>query len=282
MILDLHDPMPELFQTIFGLGPTHPFVRLLAVAEWCSTRYANVVLTPNRAFSDLFVRRSHCSEKIKVIMNTPSDKIFPAPVVLPAGAPASPPAFRLMYHGLIAERHGLDILLQAVRIVAADIPEITLDIYGGRSPFLGTIEEMIRRLGLADRVRYHGMKSLAEIASIIRTVDLGVVPNRRSPFTELNFPTRIFEYLALKKPVVTLNTEGVRDYFSADEIFFLESDDPVALAGTIRRIHADPEQTQMVVERGYDVYQRHRWSEEKARFLSCVVQLVTIGCVFLG
>lgn len=282
VILDLHDPMPELFQTIFGLGPRHPFVRLLAFAEQCSTHYANLVLTPNRAFRDLFVRRSHCAGKLSVVMNTPSDQIFPATAEPPAGPPAARPAFRLMYHGLIAERHGLDLLLQAVGIASAAIPEITLDIYGGRSPFLGTIEEMIRRLGLADRVRYHGKKSLAEIASIIRTVDLGVVPNRRTPFTELNFPTRIFEHLALRKPVITLNTEGVRDYFSAEEIFFVDSEDPVALAATIRRIHADPVRTRAIVARGYDVYQRHRWAEEKGRFVASVVQLVTLGSVTLG
>jgi glycosyltransferase involved in cell wall biosynthesis len=285
IILDLHDPMPELFRTIYRLGPRHPFVRLLTIAEYLSTRYADMVVTPNQAFRELFVWRSHLNGKVNVIMNTPEEGIFhltkPATADLPA-APAGNRPFRLMYHGLIAERHGLDTLLQAVQLVAADIPGVTLDIYGGHSAFLDTIEAMIRQLNLGDRVHYHGMKPLAEIAAIIETIDLGIVPNRRNPFTELNLPTRIFEYLSLRKPVIALNTEGVRDYFNADEMFLVQSDSPADLAETIRRAYRDPLATRHVVERGYQVYLRHRWHEEKDRFVSLVAQLVTIGYILPG
>jgi glycosyltransferase involved in cell wall biosynthesis len=285
IILDLHDPMPELFSTIFRLGPRHPFVRLLAIAERLSTWYADMVVTTNLAFGELFVGRSHHGGKFNVIMNTPAEDIFhptQAPAVPVSSAPGGHRPFRLMYHGLIVERHGLDSLLQAVQIVAADIPGITLDIYGGRSPFLDTIEVMIRQLNLGDRVRYHGMKPLAEIAAIIEAIDLGVIPNRRTPFTELNLPTRILEYLALKKPVIALDTEGVRDYFKADELFLVRSDSPADLAETIRRVYRDPVQTQRVVERGHQVYLRHRWRDEKDRFVALVAQLVTIGCIWPG
>ena len=282
IILDLHDPMPELFRTIYRLGPRHPFVRLLAVAEYLSTRYADMVVTPNLAFRELFVWRSQLNGKVSVIMNTPEEDIFHPTKAAPADIPAAPTGnrpFRLMYHGLIAERHGLDTLLQAVQIVAAAIPGVTLDIYGGQSPFLETIEAMIRQLKLGDRVHYHGMKSLKEIAAIIETIDLGIVPNRRTPFTELNLPTRIFEYLSLSKPVIALNTEGVRDYFKADEIFLVHSDSPVDLADTIHRAYRDPVATRHVVERGFQVYLRHRWHDEKARFVGLVAQLVTIGYI---
>jgi glycosyltransferase involved in cell wall biosynthesis len=137
-------------------------------------------------------------------------------------------------------------------------------------------------LNLGDRVHYHGMKPLAEIAAIIETIDLGIVPNRRTPFTELNLPTRIFEYLSLRKPVIALNTEGVRDYFNADEMFLVQSDSPADLAETIRRAYRDPLATRHVVERGYQVYLRHRWHEEKDRFVSLVAQLVTIGYILPG
>jgi glycosyltransferase involved in cell wall biosynthesis len=273
IILDLHDPMPELFRTIYRLGPRHPFVHLLTIAEYLSTRYADMVVTPNLAFRELFVWRSHLNGKVSVIMNTPEEGIFHptrAPAADLPAAPAGNRPFRLMYHGLIAERHGLDTLLRAVQIVAADLPGVTLDIYGGHSAFLDTIEAMIRQLN---------MKPLAEIAAIIETIDLGIVPNRRTPFTELNLPTRIFEYLSLRKPVIALNTEGVRDYFNADEIFLVHSDSPVDLAETIRRVYRDPSATRHVVERGYQVYLRHRWHDEKARFVGLVAQLVTIGYI---
>src|SRR5439155_24815829 len=48
--------------------------------------------------------------------------------------------------------------------------------------------------------------------------DVGIIPNRRSIFTEINFPTRIFEYLARGKPVIAPLTTGIGDYFSKDEL----------------------------------------------------------------
>lgn len=266
VILDLHDPMPELYRTIYGLGPRHPLVLLLVALEWLALHYASVVLTPNRGFRRLFVRRSGLRRKVRIVMNTPDERIFDGA----AAVGATPGRFRLMYHGLIAERHGLDLLVRAVQLLVPFIPGLELDIYGARTPFLDEVEALSLTLGLSSVVHCHGKRPLAEIAAIIPTIDLGIVPNRRTPFTELNFPTRIFEYLAFRKPVVTLHTRGVRDYFAPDELLFFPRDDPAALAAAIRRAHADPAATAATVARGFRVYDRHRWSAERTRFVTLV------------
>ncbi len=276
IILDLHDPMPELFRTIFGLGPKHPFVRLLTWSERMSAMYADVVLTPNRGFLNLFIRRTRLPRKFNIIMNSPADEIFRPRLdgrVRPEALSADRP-FRLMYHGLIAQRHGLDVLIHAVNLLVARIPQVQLDIYGAANPYLPKVLALISELRLESRIRYHGKKSLSEIAALIEGIDLGIVPNRRTPFTEINFPTRIFEYLALHKPVIVLNTAGVRDYFTSDEIFFFDSDQPAALAEVIGQIHRHPDRALRVVERGRAVYEQHRWRDEKLRFAQLVSQLL--------
>src|SRR5208282_1456553 len=53
VILDLHDPMPELMMTIFGLEPESFGVRLMKKLEKWSIRFADVVITPNAAFAKL-------------------------------------------------------------------------------------------------------------------------------------------------------------------------------------------------------------------------------------
>lgn len=273
VILDLHDPMPELYRTIYGLGPRHPLVLLLVAIEWLALHYASVVLTPNRGFRRLFIRRSGLRHKVRIVMNTPDERIFrPAPT---SADPPSAERFRLMYHGLIAERHGLDLLVHAVRLLVPLIPGLQLDIYGARNPFLDEVETLALTLGLSGIVHCHGKRPLVEIAAIIPTIDLGIVPNRRTPFTELNFPTRIFEYLALRKPVVTLHTCGVRDYFASDELLFYDHDNAATLAAAIQRAHADPTGTRATVERGFQVYHRHRWSDERTRFVSIVTHTLT-------
>src|SRR5207248_8586916 len=75
VILDLHDPMPELMMSIYNLDAKNRFVRWLKRLEKLSVSFADLVLTPNKAFQELFISRSCPSEKIEVIMNCPENTI---------------------------------------------------------------------------------------------------------------------------------------------------------------------------------------------------------------
>src|SRR5262249_21545284 len=76
VILDLHDPMPELMMTIFGLQETSLAVRILKSFEKASMAFADQVLTVNLACKKIFASRGCEPEKIQVVMNTPDEKIF--------------------------------------------------------------------------------------------------------------------------------------------------------------------------------------------------------------
>jgi glycosyltransferase involved in cell wall biosynthesis len=274
LILDLHDPMPELMSTIYGLQPDHWLVSLLRLVERWSIGFADHVLTPNIAFRDLFVSRSCERGKIDIVMNSPRQDIFD-PDRLGSGPRMPSAEYRIMHHGSIVERHGVDLLVEAVARVRPSIPGVHLDIYGTRTAFLDTVMEVARAHGVEDRVHYHGPKNQAEIAEAIRACDLGVVPNRRSSFTETNFPTRLFEYLSMHRPVLAPTTRGICDYFTPDQILFFEPDDVAALAARILWAHDHPVEVQESVQKGIEVYRQHLWQEEKARFVHRVAALLS-------
>ena len=69
----------------------------------------------------------------------------------------------------------------------------------------------------------YGRKYLEEIVKEIEKCDLGIIPNQRNAFTDINTPTRVFEYLAMGKPVIAPSTEGIRDYFDNDSLLFFEA-----------------------------------------------------------
>src|SRR5438270_8455154 len=77
VILDQHDPMPELMTTIFGLGQDSLIVRLIRRLEKWSLGRANLVLTVNMEGKRSFASRSCTPEKIGVVMNSPDEEIFP-------------------------------------------------------------------------------------------------------------------------------------------------------------------------------------------------------------
>ncbi len=275
VILDLHDPMPELFRSIYGLPEEHYIVRWLKRMERRSIAQAHQVLTPNLAFKNLFASRSCPPEKIVTVMNSPETAIFNAakyPVVNGRHDPQRP--FILMYHGLLVERHGLDLAVRAVNQLRAKIPGIRLHLYGEPTDYLQKIQELVRELKVEDRVKFHGFKTLPEIAACISTIDVGLIPNRSSSFTQINFPTRIFEYLAMHKPVIVPDTQGIQDYFGPDDIVFFKAGDDADLARKIEWAFENPEGLETRLKKGRAIYERLTWDREEEKFVNLVGKLI--------
>ena len=78
VILDQHDPMPELMTTIFNLDKDSFAVRVIRYIEKWSIARANLVITVNVACKRIFAKRSCRPEKIGIVMNAPDERIFGA------------------------------------------------------------------------------------------------------------------------------------------------------------------------------------------------------------
>jgi glycosyltransferase involved in cell wall biosynthesis len=156
------------------------------------------------------------------------------------------------------------------------MPGVRLSIYGSPTPFVDVILELARSLKVDDIVSYHGMKAQDEIAQAIVQTDLGIIPNRRSPFTELNFPTRIFEYLAMHCPVIAPSTRGIMDYFGPEQLLMFEPDNVDDLVAKIIWVWEHPREVEGFIERGNQVYRKHLWTIERNRFLDVVGGLVRV------
>jgi glycosyltransferase involved in cell wall biosynthesis len=276
VILDLHDPMPELMMTIFGLREDSAAVRLLKTLEKWSLRFADAVLTVNEACRKIFSLRSCPREKITVVMNSPDEGIFQFRE--PSGQASSArdilEPFVIMYHGSLVERHGLDLAVTALAKIRESIPSAELRIYGRSTPFLEQVMTSGHKLDLSDAIRYLGPKKLEQIAEAISECDVGIIPNRRSIFTELNTPTRIFEYLSQGKPVIAPRAPGILDYFGPRELVLFDLGDADDLAAKIQYVFEHPEEMLKMVESGQEVYWAHKWSSERSRFVGLATGLL--------
>ncbi len=274
VVLDLHDPMPELMTTIYKLDKDSFGVRVIGEIEKWSIARANSIVTPNLAFKRIFGSRSCSPEKIEVVMNSPDGEIFPfrgARKSLPEGR--SEP-FVIMYHGSLVERNGLDLAVEALVEVRETVPGAELRIYGASTPFLEQVMKVALNKGLQNAVRYLGPRKLEDLVAEVEKCDVGVVPNHRNLFTEINMPTRIFEYLSLGKPVIAPRTPGIQDYFSNDSLLFFTAGDANDLARAIKYVFHHPAEVNEIVNRGQEVYQRHVWDKERMKLLGVVDRLV--------
>jgi glycosyltransferase involved in cell wall biosynthesis len=274
VILDLHDPMPELMSTIFKATEDSRSVRGLKRLERWSIGFADSAVTVNRACQRIFAARSCAADKLHIVMNSPDEQVFGFHPAAGRAAVTGAAPFVIMYHGSVIHRHGLDLAVEALRSARRKVPGAILRIYGRRTPFLDEVMKSVENTDLAQAVQYLGAKNVEEIARAIDECDVGIIPNRRSVFTELNTPTRIFEYLSRGKPVIAPRAPGIEDYFDESQIIFFELGNAEELARKIEFVATTPQEVTETVRRGQEVYLAHTWPEERRKFLDLVQGLV--------
>ena len=160
VILDLHDPTPEMLMTKFSEGDESRLTKLLKWQEKMSIKFSHSVVTTNKSFVDRFVQRGCPSEKINTVMNSPQESVF-TKVVHKSKMESNENKLILMYHGLIVERYGLEDLVNAVKLLKDKIPEIELVIYGD-GEYVPVLLKIIDELKLNDTIKYFGLISLDE------------------------------------------------------------------------------------------------------------------------
>lgn len=274
ILLDLHDPVPEIFMTKFEIQGSHLAIRILRFIEKISIGFADHVITPNVAFRNLFIKRGCSPQKIDVVMNTPMEKFFiNTESHRQTIFPVSDEEFIMMYHGTISLRNGCLDLLKAVNEIRNEIPGLRLHIFGNGEA-VEILEKVMVELELSELVKYHGLVMNEIIFDAIRNIHLGVIPNQSNPFTNLNFPVRIFEYLALKKPVIVPRTKGILDYFDEDSIIFFEPGNVSSLAEAIINSYKFSEKQNKKMNKGYNVYQNYTWQKQRRILEGIAIDLI--------
>lgn len=273
-ILDQHDPMPELMMTIFNKSETSSAVRVIRRLEKWSIGRVDRVIAVNEACRKIFSGRSCSADKVAVIMNSPDGDIFRYRAASSYAIRSCSAPFVMMYHGSLVERNGLALAVDALSRLLRTMPEAGLRIYGKSTPYLEQVMEKVRGMGLEKNVSYRGGRKLEDLVREIEACDVGIIPNLRNTFTDINTPTRIFEYLALGKPVIAPSTPGIRDYFGPESLIFFESGDPDDLAKAMSFAASSPAEAVGNAELGQQVYLDHSWLREREDLVNLVAHLV--------
>jgi glycosyltransferase involved in cell wall biosynthesis len=278
VILDLHDPMPELMRTIFKLPEKSFSVVLLKQLEKWSIRFADLVLTVNLACKKIYSSRSCEPCKIKVVINSPDDDVFRLQSRVARNSNGKNGngfrPFVILYHGSLVHRNGFDLAVESLEKVRRTIPSVRLKVCGQRTAFFDEVMQSAQQRGLDRNIDYLGPCNVNQVVDAIEDCDLGIIPNHRNIFTEINTPTRIFEYLALAKPVIAPKTRGIQDYFGDDDLIFFELGDANDLAQKIEFAYSHPVDVAETVKRGQAVYRSHTWSRERVTLLNYIGELL--------
>jgi glycosyltransferase involved in cell wall biosynthesis len=273
LILDLHEAMPEFFQARFPRASNPIVHRLLLAQERMSIGLASAVLTVNDALGQRLVKLGVPADKVTVILNSPSLHLFDA-ARHPRRAFAEDGVIRLVYAGALSPTYELDIALAAVARIAELRPDLTvhLDVYG-RDYGEGSLADDAGRLGLLDRVTFHGRIPLEDVPAAIAAADIGLAPTRRNRFTDFSLSTKIFEYGAMGKPVIASGLPMIERTFPPGTVTTYEPGNVDDLARRIVEAGADPVDREARVARTTDRVRELAWNREAERYRAVVDRL---------
>jgi glycosyltransferase involved in cell wall biosynthesis len=272
LVLDLHECMPEYFATKYKLALDHPAVRLLMFLERASIGFADFVITCTDQMRERFVERGAPGEKIGVILNACDEDRFD-----PDGYPPAikdPGRFDLICHGTIDENYGLDVVVRAVALLRDRIPDLHLGIYGDGT-HRTAVEALTKELGLEDHVFFsRGWLKQEDLLQRIAEADAGVVAIRRDAFRDLTHCNKMYDLVAMRRPLIISRTRAVEAYFGDECFQMFESGDERDLARAIYELYADARLRERLVHRATEVGEPYRWVHQREKYVGYFERLL--------
>lgn len=273
VLLDLHEAMPEFFRSRFPRAQAPIVNRLLLLQERLSIAAASEVLTVNEALRDRLVGLGVDAGRVGVVVNSPSLRRFD-PEAQPARAFMADGTLRIIYAGALTPTYELDVLLEAVARLRAgrgDLP-VRVDLFG-RGDSEPALRSQAARLGLQNEVVFHDRIPIEMVPAAIAAADVGVAPTRRDRFTDMSLSTKIFEYAAMGKPVVSSRLPMVERTLPPGSVFTYPPGDAAALAETLRRVADDPMARDAGARRLSGFTQAFAWEGEAPRYVAVIERL---------
>jgi glycosyltransferase involved in cell wall biosynthesis len=133
------------------------------------------------------------------------------------------------------ESKGNSYLIEAAARVVRDQPRARF-VLVGEGPLQADLEAQARALGLGERFRFAGFAK--DVAHVLSAFDLSVFPSLWE-----GTPLTVFEALAMGKPIVATDADGLRDVLVADETArMVPVRDVAALADAILRLMTHPDE----------------------------------------
>jgi glycosyltransferase involved in cell wall biosynthesis len=148
--------------------------------------------------------------------------------------------FRVVYHGTIARRLGLDLAVRAFAKAVESCPGARLEIFGDGDAG-EDLEAQIKASGVEGRIDFsRKMFRVESIAQMIQGASVGIIPNRRDVATDYMLPVKLLEYVHLGIPVIAPRLLAIQYYFGEDQLEYYEPGNVDELAECICRLYADP------------------------------------------
>jgi glycosyltransferase involved in cell wall biosynthesis len=199
-LYDMHSSLPQQLSN-FAFTGSRAIHAVFAAMERLMIRRSRVVIVICPTLEDT-VRAIDPGARTILIENAPGSSGEEATeadvdaVRRRLGVATSAPI--VLYTGTFEAYQGLDLLFEAMAIVAAARPDARLALAGGEPDQISRARDQARAAGIDAVTIFAGERPAAEIPAYLRAADVLVSPRSRGT----NTPLKIYQYLRAGRPIV--------------------------------------------------------------------------------
>ena len=193
--------------------------RLARWLELKAYRKCDVLVCVSEALKEIVVQEGDiCPEKVVTLPNGVDTTFFDPELYGPGHISDN---LTIGYVGTLAAWQALDLLLEAVRDLRSEGMEISLVIVGD-GPMRRALETQACHLGISDSVTFKGWTPWQDIPKSIANFDVGYSGQIQMQVGKMyHSPLKIYEYMAMGKPVIASAFEDAQRATRAGEVGFL-------------------------------------------------------------
>ena len=253
LVLDVHDSVPETYAAKFESGSRFLF-RLLSFEEWLCCAFVHRVICVNHVQRDALIERRIPAKKIATVITMPTFAGKSEPRNL------DPEKFRVVNHGTISKRLGIDLLVLAADKLAKQIPGFELHIIGAGDDW-DEVARLTETMNLGATVKLHGAVAWDALPKALSMMDAGIVANRVNIATQLMLPSKLIDYVRLGIPAIVPRLKTIEYYFSPEMVVYFEPGDVDSIVAAITELYRSPERRRQQPVEAKKFIEIYNWSK---------------------
>lgn len=265
LILDIHDPMSELYSSTKGEGRNSAILKILKWQELWTRRLADRIITVSEPMRENIQNKGIPRNRIFVIHNFPDTQYLPIKNDIALWKPHKDRMVWL-YAGTINKQYRLDVAVQALKIVSAPFPAVKLRLLG-EGDDVERVLNLAESLGVRQHIEFLEPVYLDQLKNFMIDADIGISCNQGGPFGDLQFSAKIIDYLSQGLAVVASRTKTLARYIPEDSVFYYEPGNAEDMARQIIFLWNHPDIVKQKMENAKKLFPSYTWQREKSKLV---------------
>ena len=206
-VFDEHDVSPELYDSKFQRQDL--VYRALLMMQKLSYHTADLIISTNQSYNDIARERGGVPEsRLAIVRNGVDMGYFHMTTARPALKESFP--YMAVYLGVMGKQDGVDRVIRAAHHVVHTLGRRdVVFVMIGKGECWAELQELARALQVDDIVRFVGRISDELLLDYLSTTDLCLAPDPPDRMNQLSTMTKILEYMACQRPIVSFRLGGV-------------------------------------------------------------------------